>query len=466
MFTEEQWKDIRAMGIKINKKTGNLTGVDANIFASYVKKGVAIIYVPHDFYAYKVKEGKWVKIQDMNLKVKLRDLLIKYSPSLWSKKLEDEYIEALKRTVFYDGKLDSDRRYINMLNGMYDSVTHELVEHNSKFYSTIQIPIFYDPEANCPNFEEFLDQSFLGDEESKSLSKEWLGYSMSAHTEAQKALVLFAKGRNGKGVFQHIVSLCAGKENVSNLTITDLSSSFMRSSLHNKLVNICSEMELSGKNLNTQYFKMITGQDEIMAEEKYKPQFSFKPIVKLIFSTNKLPHTKDSSLGFRRRLSILHFRNTVAEKDVDVNLKEKLEAELSGIFNLAMKGLQRLRGNNFQFTKCKVSEMLLREYEKDLNPMISFFEECIEEADEDYREDKKVAYNTFRIWADANGMRGYSDISTRRFWDKFKEQAEELGYKYKIGHSNKFNYIKGIRVIGEYKIDINNPIYRNYPLGG
>lgn len=255
MFTEEQWKDIRAMGIKINKKTSNLTGVDANIFASYVKKIFEIIYVENDFYNYKRNEGKWVKLKDMKLRVRLRDLLIKYSPSLWSKKLEDEYLEALKRTVFYDGKLDSDRRYINMMNGMYDLETHELVEHSSEFYSTIQIPIFYDPDAKCPYFETFLDQSFLGDKESKYLSEEWLGYSMSAQTEAQKALVLYAKGRNGKGVYQHVVGLCAGKENVSNLTMADLSSSFMRSSLHNKLVNICSEMELSGKSLNTQFLR-------------------------------------------------------------------------------------------------------------------------------------------------------------------------------------------------------------------
>lgn len=466
MTEQEQWQEIFAMGFIINEKTGNILGLNANMFASYIAERNNLIYNKNDFYKYKEDLGKWIKYEDMKMKTILRNILIRRCNYIWTRKLEEEYIEALKRTVFYEGELNGDRRFINMLNGMYDLETHTLVEHSYTYYSTIQIPVIYDPKAKCPNFEKFLDESFLGDKESIYVAEEWLGYSMTAETKAQKALVLYAKGRNGKGVYLHILGACVGKENTSNVAITELSSSFMRSSLHNKLANICSEMELNSRSLNTQYFKMITGEDEIMVEEKHKPAFSLKPTVKLIYSTNNLPHTKDVTLGFKRRLSILHFRNTVAEEKIDVNLKEKLEAELSGIFNLAMNGLKRLKENNFQFTKCKVSEELLKEYEKDLNPMISFFEECIEQADDTYREDRKVIYNTFKVWADANGMKGYADISTRKFWAKFNEQMENLEYKYKTGHSNKLSYYSGIKVVGEYKIDKNHPMYSGVPLGG
>jgi putative DNA primase/helicase len=466
MLTQEQWQDIVGMGIIICEKTGRVLGVDANIFASYLATRYTLIYNKENFYNYKDEQGKWVKIEDMKMKTTLRNILHKYYQNLWNKRLEDEYIEALKRTVFFEGDLNSERRYINMLNGMYDLEIHTLVEHHPNFYSTIQIPIEYIPSAECLSFEKFLHESFLGDEESKKSSQEWLGYSMTAETKAQKSLVLYGKGRNGKGVYLHILSKCIGRENISNIALTELSNSFMRSCLYNKLANICSEMELGNKSLNTQYFKMLTGEDDIMAEEKHKPAFSFRPTVKAIFATNNLPHTKDTSLGFGRRLSILHFRNTVAEKDIEVNLKEKLEEELSGIFNFAMEGLKRLKENNFKFTKCKVSEDLLNEYAKDINPMISFFEECIEQADESYKEDKKVIYNTFKVYADANGMKGYADISTRKFWAKFDEQFRALGYKGRVGHSNKFNFHTGVKVVGEYKIDKNHPTYKVIPIGG
>lgn len=466
MTEEEQWQEIFDMGFIINEKTGKVLGLNANIFAFYVSKKSRLIYNKNDFYNYKEGLGKWIKVEDMKMKSTLRSILLSHCDSIWTRKLEDEYIEALKRTVFYEGELNSNRRFINMLNGMYDLETHTLLQHSYTYYSTIQIPIEYDKNAECTNFEKFLHESFLGDKESICVAEEWLGYAMTADTKAQKALVLYAKGRNGKGVYLHILGACVGKENTSNVAITELSNSFMRSSLHNKLANICSEMELNSRSLNTQYFKMITGEDEIMVEEKHKPAFSLKPTVKLIYSTNNLPHTKDVTLGFKRRLSILHFKNTVAEKDIDVNLKETLEAEISGIFNLAMNGLKRLKANNFQFTKCKASEELLKEYEKDLNPMISFFDECIEQADETYREDRKVIYNTFRVWADANGYKGFADISTRKFWAKFNEQMGALEYKYKTGHSNNLSYYTSIKVVGDYKIDKNHPMYSGVPLGG
>lgn len=63
-------------------------------------------------------------------------------------------------------------------------------------------------------------------------------------------------------------------------------------------------------------------------------------------------------------------------------------------------------------------------------------------------------------------MKGYADISTRKFWAKFNEHMEALEYKYKTGHSNKLSYYTGIKVVGEYKIDKTHPMYSGVPLGG
>ena len=88
-----------------------------------------------------------------------------------------------------------------MLNGMYDLEEFSLVEHNKNFYSTIQIPINYLPNAECPMFIKFLKDSFQDDEESEKLAQEWAGYLLTAETKAQKALLLYGSGANGKGVF-------------------------------------------------------------------------------------------------------------------------------------------------------------------------------------------------------------------------------------------------------------------------
>lgn len=38
MTEEEQWQEIFEMGFIINKKTGNVEGLNANIFAFYISK--------------------------------------------------------------------------------------------------------------------------------------------------------------------------------------------------------------------------------------------------------------------------------------------------------------------------------------------------------------------------------------------------------------------------------------------
>ncbi|MBU3144612.1 phage/plasmid primase, P4 family [Clostridium sp. CF012] len=458
MFTDKQLEEIEQMGISICKNTFKVNYFSPNKFASYIKGKSHLIYNKGEFYTYN--NGKWSKVDELRVFKRLRAQLHKYFDDIWSTKVEREYVEALKRIVLHNEELNSYKDYINMLNGMYDLETHTLVEHSLKFYSTIQIPINYDENAECPNFMKFLDECFLGDEDSKILSQEWAGYSMTAEVKAQKALVLYGTGANGKGVFIDLISYCIGSENISSVALNELNKPFMRVCLHNKLANICSENENNGASLNTQYFKMITGEDVITAEQKYKPAFSFKPTAKIIMAMNNLPHTKDTSHGFQRRLSVLHFRNTVAENKRDRNLKDKLKQELQGIFNWSILGLKRLKENEFRFSDCNVSNEVIKNYAKDINPFICFFEECIEKAEESYKEDKKVIYNTFKVWADANGMKGYADISTRKFWAKFDEQLKVLGYMGKSGHSNKLNYHTGVRVIGEFKIDINNPIYK------
>lgn len=466
MSLEEKLKEINDMGITICNKTYKFKSFSPNKFAEYISRNSNLIYSKGDFYNYK--NGKWTKIEELTVLQRIRNLLHKYYDDIWSTKREKEYIEALKRIIHYDGEFNNNKRYINMLNGMYDLEEFTLVEHNKDFYSTIQIPIIYSEGAECPRFKKFLQQSFQDDEESQKLAQEWAGYLLTAETKAQKALLLYGSGANGKGVFIDLISECIGQDNISSIPLNELHKGFSRVCLHNKLANISSENETNGKSYNTQYFKMITGEDIINAEQKNKPVFSFRNTAKIVVSTNNLPHTKDNSYGYWRRLSILNFCNTVKEEDRDRDLKDKLKTELQGIFLWAIDGLKRLKDNNYKFTESKKSEEVLNQYQKEINPFIMFFEECIiTTVDKNYREDNKVIYNSYKSWARANGMEGQAKISVQKFWKKFEEYAKELGIKDCVQkRSGSFRYHTGVKVIGDFRFDdVNNPVFRGY-LGG
>lgn len=427
---------------------GIIINFNGNYFASYIKKNYNLIYGSDgEFYEYF--DGVWSKVEIRELKQFLYTELQEPRHGVWSTRRENEYFESMKRMLYESQAFNEHCHLINMQNGMFDLDTLELIDHDPDYLSSIQIPISYDSEATCQQFNQFLSQVFEGDKERIRKAVEWYGYALSTETKAQKALILYGSGGNGKGVFTEILSELVGEMNLSHILLTEVQHKFARANLFNKTINICSENEMGGKSFNTQYFKAITGEDTISAEYKNKPVFSFKPTVKMIISMNNLPQTKDRSDGYYRRLDFLPFTKHFSEDEKDRDLKNKLLEELSGIFNLAIEGLINLRNNDYKFSKCQSSDDLLKQYNQELNPLISFFDECIEIADKEHRESNKTIYNTFKRWAEENGHKGYANISSQKFWKEFETEAKVRKIVTTSGRSNKFRYHTGIIVAEE-----------------
>src|SRR5690606_3317257 len=53
--------------------------------------------------------------------------------------------------------------YVNTRSGMLNLRTGELEPHRPEFYSTVQLPVEWDPTAECPHFREFLSQVMAPD---------------------------------------------------------------------------------------------------------------------------------------------------------------------------------------------------------------------------------------------------------------------------------------------------------------
>lgn len=238
-----------------------------------------------------------------------------------------------------------------------------------------------------------------------------------------------------------------GKENVSGVPLTDLESNFERARLFNKLVNIASETEVGRKGMNSQHFKAIVGEDIITAAYKGVDSFEFRAFCKLVSSCNKLPKTNDSSEGYFRRLDLLPFTRHFSDEDKDPNLKEKVLAELPGIFNLAMKGLETLQKNDFKFSPCKASEDLLKEYKLELRPMVQFFDEMVVKDETGRRTNNKVAFESYKDWAKDNGYKRQTDISAKAFWRDFKAEASKREIVPVSKHSNRTKYHTGFRLL-------------------
>jgi len=59
-------------------------------------------------------------------------------------------ISALELEAELVEKMDKDLHFINLRNGMIDLRTMDLEPHHPSYYSTVQVPVKYNPDAKCP----------------------------------------------------------------------------------------------------------------------------------------------------------------------------------------------------------------------------------------------------------------------------------------------------------------------------
>lgn len=269
---------------------------------------------------------------------------------------------------------------IAMKNGILDLKARELKPFNPDYFILNSLPVVYTPEADCKAFMKFISEVVA--QEDIPVLQEVCGYCLWRDYRYHKAVMLVGDGANGKSTFLETLRRMLGAENVSTVPLHDLeTSSFARSSLYGKLANIypdLSDRALKG----TGYFKMLSGGDTVSAEYKFRDRFEFKNYAKLVFSCNKVPESPDDTTAFFRRWIIINFPKQFLEGDpnTDPNLLQKLttEDELSGFFNWALEGLERLLKNG-KFSTGKSLEDTREQYIRASDPVKAFAMDCLEE---------------------------------------------------------------------------------------
>jgi P4 family phage/plasmid primase-like protien len=256
-----------------------------------------------------------------------------------------EYIRVDAPSLWERPPLD----VVNVRNGLLDVNSRELKPHSPAFLSPIQLPVAFDPDALCPAWEKFVQETFPSDAQAVALQiPAWL---ITPYTAIQKAILLIGDGANGKSTYLRAVVAMLGMGNVSGLSLHKLESDrFAVARLVGKLANVCPDLP-SAHLAGTSVFKSLVGGDIMLAERKFVDSFEFVPFARLIFSANFPPRSEDASPGFFRRWLVLPFTRTFdpAEQIPPDVLDAKLAdpQELSGVLNRALDALPGLRANGF-----------------------------------------------------------------------------------------------------------------------
>lgn len=297
--------------------------------------------------------------------------------SITSRSVSEVLGHIQRRTYINRDQFDECEDEITVKNGVLNTKTFEFIPHDPSNKFLLRIPVKYDPDADCPKFKKFLSE-ILEDGIERDTIEELFGYCLVKNYSIQKWFMFLGSGANGKGTLLSTLRTFLGAENISAVELQEFEKPFSIAELYGRLANIVGD--LSAKELyHSGRLKSLTGGDLLLAEKKFQNPFNFINHAKLIYSANELPKTFDGTVAFWRRVMLINFNKTfIDEGDVKDLWKEfTAEEEMSGILNLAIQGIHRLRDNG-KFSKENSVGEIEEYYIRNSDPVTAFFMDCVE----------------------------------------------------------------------------------------
>lgn len=328
--------------------------------------------------------------------------------------------QLLEEAKLSQPKYSEDRVAINLLNGTFiyeKSRGCRLEEFNSRDLFTYQIKFAYDPLAEAPKFQSFLDK-VMPDKNAQLVMSEYVGYIFAKHLKLEKCLVLVGIGHNGKSVFGDIVSaLLGGTQNVAGFSLKNLcdTQGYYRAKMKDFL--LCYSSELSTKGCDPDLVKQIISNEPVNARSVYKEPFTITNYCRFMFNTNLMPKEVEQSHGYMRRFMFLKFDVQIKESEANPNLaKEIIDECASGILNWIIVGLMSLLKNE-KFTYCEKIDNATKQFAKESNSVALFIDE------ENYQ--KSTTYinsvDLYKEYVEYTQNCGYHAVSRIEFLRRLKD---------------------------------------------
>lgn len=286
------------------------------------------------------------------------------------------------------------------LNGAYHLEAHELMPIQPTNFFISYLSIYYSPDATaCPCFDRYVETVSGGDPAVKRLIWEVLGYLLSYDMAGKAFFVLQGVGDSGKSVFGNLVASFFNTEALAHLDIFRFKDRFSTSALKGKRLNIC--MDLPRNKISREaigVIKMLTGDDTITIEEKFRKSESYKPTCKLLFGSNFPLMPADLDDALLARLVTIPFRYSIPKDQQDKHLLDKLLVERCAIAVKALDAYLALKQRNYQFTPVQ-GVCGMTGYVKESELMETFVrEQCVFQPEHyTFTADLQAAYNAFRI---------------------------------------------------------------------
>ena len=309
-------------------------------------------------------------------------------------------------------------------NGTLEIETGKFRDFSGADYCSICMDYDYDASARCPTWEHFIEDVTDEEPRRQEILQFIAGYVLFPDCIHQKVFILVGSGGNGKSVYLEIVQKLFGSENVTHVEPTGLAAEFQRIRLKDSLLNIGSDInsDFSRGEIREWLLKIADG-TSIQACYKGMNHIDFIPRCKLVYACNAMP-TAEIVNGLNRRMQFVDFPcqyvetpdpNNPKQRQRDINLVTKLNAELPGIFNWAYSGYKLLRTVGY-FTDAPEQDEFIKQFEQTSNPVLVF---CDDYTDKFHGTiPRKEIYDWYKWWCEDTG---HKSLSREKFIPKFRD---------------------------------------------
>jgi len=318
-------------------------------------------------------------------------------------------------------ELDAGPWLLTCNNGTLDLRTGKLRPHAQTDLITKLAPVDYDPNAQAPTWQAFLQRIMAENETLTAFLRRAVGYSLTGDTGERALFFLHGAGANGKSTFLETIRAMAGDYGLRTPTetlMTKRSGAIPNDVARLKGARLVTAAESDeGKRLAEALIKDLTGGDTIAARFMRAEWFDFRPQCKIWLATNHKPTIKGTDKAIWDRIKLIPFEVIIPDEEQDRRLIERLKAELPGILAWAVRGCLEWYQDGLGIPD--VVTTATGRYRDEMDVLGAFIaDRC--ELTPTASETAKALYNGYKDWCEANGEKS---VSKRAFGLRLAERG-------------------------------------------
>ena len=248
-------------------------------------------------------------------------------------------------------------------------------------------------------------------------------------------------GNNGKSTFLGLLKAIVGPSGTMTSSIDKLAGEgdggrFALANLPGKSLITCEDSDSGAYIRNNSRLKSLISKDPVSIEAKGEPMYDYEPQCIIVNAANDLPKTKDKGLPWLNRNIFIPFTGEFRNEDDDKSVREywsksKELCEYLAYLALVEKEYYEVIPETEESLKLKA------EFTEDNDPIVEFYNECIEDSFYDFIP-SSILWQAYQDWL-SQSRPNTKLPSQRSFLKQFYEVVSRDGKWFKPDSSMRFD---------------------------